>query len=71
MNKVNEAMIGYVHILCIINNLSNKEIRFNELQRAMDGLSPVTLSKRLKKLESVKLIIRKEDTLDKLSVVIV
>jgi DNA-binding HxlR family transcriptional regulator len=63
------AMIGDVHILCIIHHLSTKEMRFNELQRAIDGISPTTLTDILKRLEKENLILRKEETLDKISVV--
>src|SRR5882757_10043327 len=62
-------MIGDAHILCIIHNLNNKSMRFNELQRAINGLNPTTLSDRLKRLEKQTLVIRKEETLDKVSVV--
>ena len=63
------AIIGDVHILCIINHLSDKEMRFNELQRAIDGISPTTLTDRLRKLEKENLVLRKEETVDKISVV--
>lgn len=62
-------MIGDVHILCIIHHLSTKEMRFNELQRAIAGISPTTLTDRLKRLEKENFILRKEETLDKISVV--
>jgi DNA-binding HxlR family transcriptional regulator len=63
------ALIGDFHTLCIIHHLSIKEMRFNELQRAIDGMSPTTLTDRLKKLENEKILLRKEETLDKISVV--
>lgn len=62
-------MIGDDHILCIICNLRNGSMRFNELQRAINGINPTTLADRLKKLEANDLVVRKEETLDKLSVV--
>ena len=63
------AMIGDAHMLCVIHHLSNKEMRFNEIQRAIRGLNPTTLSDRLKKLEKENFVLRKEETLDKVSVV--
>lgn len=62
------SLIGDEHVLCILYQLSSKEMRFNEIQRAIEGMSPTTLTARLKKLESEKLIQRKEETLDKISV---
>jgi DNA-binding HxlR family transcriptional regulator len=44
-------------------------MRFNELQRAINGLNPATLTSRLKKLEKDDLVMRKKETLDKISVV--
>lgn len=70
-NEIDNAisMIGDAHMLCIIHHLSNKEMRFNELQRAINGLNPTTLTDRLKRLEKEKFVVRKEETLDKVSVV--
>ena len=44
--------------LRIIVALSSGKKRFCELQRAVDNVNPVTLSKRLQKLEEAKLIHR-------------
>ncbi|MFP4116452.1 MAG: winged helix-turn-helix transcriptional regulator [Candidatus Aenigmatarchaeota archaeon] len=46
--------------LCIINHLGDKEegYRFNELERSMDGISPKSLSNRLKELEEHGLVER-------------
>ena len=63
------SLIGDAHMLCIIHHLSNKEMRFNELQRAINGLNPTTLTDRLKRLEKQDFVVRKEETLDKVSVV--
>lgn len=63
------SMIAEAHMLCIIHHLSEKEMRFNEIQRSIKGLNPTTLSDRLKKLEKEGLVNRKEETLDKVSVV--
>lgn len=62
------SMIAEAHMLCIINHLSEKEMRFNEIQRSIKGLNPATLSDRLKRLEKNGLILRKEETLDRVSV---
>jgi DNA-binding HxlR family transcriptional regulator len=63
------SMIAEAHVLCIINHLSEREMRFNEIQRSIKGLNPTTLSDRLKRLEKDGLVERKEETLDKVSVV--
>ncbi len=44
-------------------------MRFNELQRSINGLNPATLTSRLKKLEKEKIVRRLEETVDKISVV--
>ena len=49
-------------------HLSENGLRFSELQRALGGVSPATLSNRLRRLEERKLIDR-EGTAGKLSVV--
>src|SRR6267154_490853 len=71
INEIDKAIatIGDAHMLCIIHHLSNKEMRFSELQRAINGLNPTTLTDRLKRLEKENFVIRKEETLDKVSVV--
>lgn len=68
---VNNAikMLGDDHILCIIGNLRDGGLRFNEIQRAINDINPTTLADRLKKLEHQGIVVRKEETLDKLSVV--
>ncbi len=47
--------------LCIVNHLGSKEegYRFNELERSMDGISPKSLSNRLKEMEEQGLVERK------------
>ena len=62
-------MIGDSWMLSIIGNLSDGPLRFCEIERAVTGINPVTLTSRLKKLEQEKIIIRQEETLDKVSVV--
>lgn len=68
--EVNNAikMIGDEHILCIIGNLRDNGMRFNELQRALE-INPTTLADRLTKLEQDGIVDKKKETLDKLSVV--
>lgn len=67
---VNKAihMVGDERILCIIGNLKDGGLRFNELQRAI-GVNPATLCDRLTKLEEDGFIVKKKETVDKLSVV--
>ena len=67
---VNNAikMIGDDHVLCIIGNLRDGGMRFNELQRALN-VNPTTLTDRLVKLENEGFVVKKKETLDKMSVV--
>jgi DNA-binding HxlR family transcriptional regulator len=62
------AVIGDFWTLSIIMELEKRELRFCELQRALGGLNPVTLTSRLKKLEKAGFINRKKETSNKLSV---
>lgn len=62
-------MLGDYWILAIVQSLGESEKRFTELQRELEHTSPTTLSTRLKRLEEQKIIKRKEETVDKLSVV--
>lgn len=74
-NKLTEKMnyaielLGDSWTLAIIGSLVQSEQRFCELQRSLDGVNPVTLTQRLKKLEKEKIIDRAEETVDKISVV--
>lgn len=63
------TLIGDAYILRIVSNLSKQGMRFNELQRAIEDICPATLTDRLKKLEHENIVSRKEETVDKLSVV--
>jgi DNA-binding HxlR family transcriptional regulator len=49
-------------VLRIVEELSIADgpVRFSELQRALGGASPATLSNRLRKLEDKKLIVRQD-----------
>ncbi len=69
--ELNEGikMLGDTWILCIVGTLSKGDLRFNELQRVITGINPATLTNRLKRLEKEKMIERKEETIDKLSVI--
>lgn len=62
------ALIGDTHTLCIIHHLGKAGMRFNDLQRAINGLNPATLTDRLKKLERERIIVRKTETVDRVSV---
>jgi DNA-binding HxlR family transcriptional regulator len=68
--EVNHAIkvLGDDHILCIIANLRDGGLRFNELQRALE-INPTTLTDRLTKLEQEGIVDKKKETLDKISVV--
>lgn len=62
-------MLGDLWTLAIVQALDDSEKRFSELQRELTKASPTTLTNRLKKLEEQRIIKRKEETVDKLSVV--
>lgn len=61
-------MLGDFWSLTIIQLLSTGEKRFTQLQKEIKNINPTTLSSRLKKLESEKIIIRQKQVLNKLSV---
>lgn len=61
-------MLGDFWTLAIVQELNSGEKRFSQLQRELTNASPTTLTNRLKKLEEQKIIKRKEETVDKLSV---
>lgn len=62
-------MLGDFWTLSIIDALNSGEKRFSQLEKSVENCNPVTLSNRLKKLEADGMIERREETLDKLSVV--
>jgi DNA-binding HxlR family transcriptional regulator len=61
-------MLGDFWTLMIIQGLSDGEKRFCQLEREIPNTNPTTLTNRLKKLENQKIIKRKKETIDKLSV---
>ena len=61
-------MLGDAWMLIIVSELLAGTCRFNELQRKVRGISPVTLTNRLKKLEHLGVISRTTKAQDQLSV---
>jgi len=61
-------LLGDFWTLQIIEALASGELRYCEIQRAIDHVNPVTLADRLRKLEHAQLIDRKLETCDKISV---
>ena len=61
-------ILGDFWTLAIIQTLYDGEKRFCQLERDLIIASPTTLTNRLRKLEEQKLVIKKKETLDKLSV---
>ena len=61
-------IVGDAWMLIIVSELIAGTCRFNELQRKVCGISPVTLANRLKKLENLGIITRKAKAEDQLSV---
>jgi DNA-binding HxlR family transcriptional regulator len=62
-------MLGDFWTLSIIQALHDGEKRFCQLERELADVNPSTLTNRLKKLEKQKILQRKKETVDKLSVV--
>jgi len=60
--------LGDYVTLRIVDYLRSHEMRFTELQRAIGDVNSVTLTNRLKRLESNGLVERREATVDRLSV---
>jgi len=61
-------ILGDYWTLSIIQSLSEGEKRFCQLERDLGVSSPTTLTARLKTLEIHKIIQRKSETIDKISV---
>lgn len=70
VNSCSSAMklLGDYWTLRIIDELKSGEARFCDLQRQLNLVNPVTLTKRLKLLEDSHLVSRQLETIDKLSV---
>ncbi|MEK7185852.1 MAG: helix-turn-helix domain-containing protein [Patescibacteria group bacterium] len=62
-------ILGDFWTLTIIQELSEGNKRFSELERVISGISPTTLANRLKKLEINNLIKREKEKIDKLSII--
>jgi DNA-binding HxlR family transcriptional regulator len=60
-------MFGDRWTLRIVNALRGGELRFKEIEKRLD-INSATLTTRLKRLEDLKVIVRTEETIDKLSV---
>ncbi len=61
-------ILGDYWTLSIIQELQAGEKRFCEVERALSGINPTTLTNRLKRLESSSMVRRRKETVDKLSV---
>jgi DNA-binding HxlR family transcriptional regulator len=61
-------LLGDYVTLRIVDFLRAGELRFTELQRSMGDVNAVTLSNRLKRLETAGVIEREEATIDRQSV---
>jgi len=62
-------LIGDYWVLRITVELLEDELRFCQLQRALDDINPIALTNRLKKMEEAKLITKTSQSIDKQSVV--
>lgn len=62
-------ILGDFWTLELIQTLATGEKRFSQLERDLPEINPTTLTNRLKRMEDQEIINRKEETLDKLSVV--
>lgn len=61
-------IFGDAWMLIIVSELLASTCRFNELQRKVCGISPVTLTNRLKRLERLGIVSRTAKAEDQLSV---
>lgn len=71
VNQPNDELMFAIADYCtlrVVDVLSKGEMRFNEIHRVLSDATTVTLANRLKKLESLNIIERKVETLDKQSV---
>lgn len=67
-SKTELKILGDFWTLQIIQSLADGQKRFSELERMLPEINPTTLTARLKKLMTQKLILRSEETVDKISV---
>lgn len=61
-------LLGDYWTLMIIDTLRDSELRFCELQRALNMVNPVTLTNRLQALEDNNLLHRRSGAVDEVSV---
>jgi DNA-binding HxlR family transcriptional regulator len=61
-------LLGDFWTLMIIETLRDEEKRFCQIERDLPASNPVTLTSRLKKLEMLELVVRRTETVDKVSV---
>jgi DNA-binding HxlR family transcriptional regulator len=61
-------LLGDYVTLRIVDFLRTSELRFTELQRSIGDVNSVTLSNRLRRLESAGMVEREEATIDRQSV---
>ena len=66
--QITMKILGDYWTIRIIDELSQGELRFCDIKRAVEGINAVTLTNRLKRLGQLRMIVRSEETLDKLSV---
>lgn len=62
-------LFGDFWSLRIIEVLNKKGLRYCEIERAIPDINPITLTKRLKKLEQANAVKKEQKTIDKISVV--
>ncbi len=62
-------LIGDYWVLRITVELMEDDLRFCQLQRALDDINPLALTNRLKKMDEAKLITKTSQSIDKQSVV--
>jgi len=54
--------VGRRHALQVLNVIAARgHVHFNEIQRQLDGLSSSTLAARVRELEDVGLVVRRQD----------
>ena len=61
-------LVGDHWTLAIIGSLGRREMRFCEVERLVSGINPVTLTNRLKKLQALGFLERREESVSKISV---